>query len=98
MVCTYEEDNIDVFLKSAPPATALELLQKSVLATQDNKKQQDIKGAETPKQHFYVGRERLSKAWQCSNRKFYNQKRTCLGNFYGYWKIYSRKTKSRFGA
>jgi hypothetical protein len=97
MACTYEEDNIDVFLKSAPPATALELLQKSVLATQDHKKQlgKSVLKTETT---FYVGDndyQRLGNVQIVEN--FYNQK-NLFEILMDIGKYIHARPKARFGS
>lgn len=97
MVCTYEEDNIDVFLKSAPPATALELLQKSVLATQDNEKQQGTSALKT-ETTFYVGEndyQRLGNVQIVEN--FYNQK-NLFEILMDIGKYIHARPKARFGS
>lgn len=73
-VCTQEEDNFKIFLKSAPPQNALNLFQKATLTTQDNTKQSGVKALETDTTFYLENNDYQELQNTTVVENFYNQK------------------------
>ena len=100
MVCTYEEDNIDVFLKVSTTSNSIRITAKSVLATQDNEKTTKHKGVRHRNNNILCLEKRHHQRlamFKFRKLFFYNQK-NLFEIFMDIGKYIHARLKARFGS